>query len=73
VKTFLANLCMVAAMWLVSGWTLMLGVGVIHRVWLNSLPTIGFWPALLVASVLAMRALIAIPMKAIFEAVQDEK
>jgi hypothetical protein len=31
------------------------------------------WPALLVASVLAMRALIAIPMKAIFEAVQDEK
>lgn len=35
-----------------GGWLLMLAVGIAHHEWLHQLPTIGFWPAVVIYAVL---------------------
>lgn len=35
-----------------SGWAFMIAVGVAHAEWVPSLPTIGFWPAFIIAMLL---------------------
>jgi drug/metabolite transporter (DMT)-like permease len=37
---------------LLGGWLLMLAIGIAHHDWLPQLPTIGYWPAVLIYAVL---------------------
>jgi hypothetical protein len=48
-KTILNPILAFAVWSLVTGWALMITVGVIHGEWLPMLPTIGYFPATLVA------------------------
>lgn len=34
-----------------AGWMFMLGVGVAHNSWIPTMPTIAFWPAMLLTSI----------------------
>lgn len=38
---------------LLCGWAFMLAVGVLHAQWWSTVPTIGFWPAVLVSALLS--------------------
>jgi hypothetical protein len=58
VKT-VAVLSLTIASWLISAWTLMLTVGIVHAEWIPQLPTIGFRLALLLAGIFFIRAVIA--------------
>ena len=42
-----------AIMALVGGWALMIAVGVVHAHWLTTMPTIGYWPAVVVVFLLS--------------------
>ncbi len=51
---WIAALAMIVLGWLVTGWVLMLVVGIVHAEWIPQLPTIGFGLALLLAGVQAV-------------------
>jgi hypothetical protein len=55
----LSYLALMAAMWLVSSWLLMLGVGIIHADWVHALPTIGFPISLLLNALAVIRVMAA--------------
>lgn len=46
---FIAELALLAAMWLASAWLLMIGVEIVHDDWIPALPTLGFRTALLLS------------------------
>lgn len=56
---FLAALAVIALDWVLVAWFLMVGVGVVHDVWLPQLPTIGFSTALLLALLIEIRGAIS--------------
>lgn len=55
------------AAWIVTAWTLMVGVGVVHAEWLPQLPTIGFGTALLFSTLLTVHAVV----KMVFSVIVD--
>lgn len=55
----LAHVANLAVAWLVTGWMLMLIVGVVHAEWIPQLPTIGFGLALLLSALTLVRALLS--------------
>lgn len=52
IAVFLAGLVLSVLYALAAGWALMLAVGVVRGEWLPDCPTIGYWPAVLVAALL---------------------
>lgn len=53
---FFAVLATALAVAALNGWVFMLTVGVVHAEWIPALPTIGFGPAVLVATLLGVTA-----------------
>ena len=49
--------------YLIRGFFLMIGVGVVHHEWLPQLPTVGYWTAFLVVALLAGVLSAVPPMK----------
>lgn len=58
-SSFLSSVALLTIMWLVTAYTLMLGVGIVHAEWISGLPTIGFGLALLLATLGVARAVVA--------------
>jgi hypothetical protein len=56
---FVAELALLAAMWLTSAWVLMIGVGIVHADWIPALPTIGFRTAMLLSLLVVGRLTVA--------------
>jgi uncharacterized membrane protein YiaA len=49
-KRYLTHFVMLALRVLVDGWVMMLLVGVVHAEWIRSLPTVGYWWAVLIVT-----------------------
>lgn len=53
-----AHLALVALLWLVTAWFLMLGVDIANDDWLTGLPSIGFMTALALSALLTVRGMV---------------
>lgn len=49
---FIANVLVLACVNLVHGFYVMVGVGIIHAEWIHQMPTIGYWWAVILVSLL---------------------
>jgi hypothetical protein len=64
----LAHLALLAVLWLITAWFLMLGVDIANDDWLPVLPSIGFETSLALATLWLIRNIVAGVMSAIQKA-----